>query len=123
MAWPEADERLPAVREQVTGTKQALGKTKRSAGVVAPARSDCAHHRKRRLLRQRLASAIDAAEDRVAFHLLAPAERGDALSLGRCLPLEEFCNGFAAMIRSSSLAFGFRPLAASLLASFCACLA
>ncbi|MBO3705895.1 MAG: CRISPR-associated endonuclease Cas2 [Candidatus Accumulibacter sp.] len=46
--------------------------------------------RERRLLRQRLAAAIDAAEDRVAFYVLAPVDRDDALSLGRGLPLEDF---------------------------------
>ncbi|MBN8455910.1 hypothetical protein [Accumulibacter sp.] len=39
--------------------------------------------RERRLLQQRLAPAIDAAGDHVAFHVLAPVDRDDALSLGR----------------------------------------
>ncbi|MCM8611283.1 MAG: CRISPR-associated endonuclease Cas1 [Candidatus Accumulibacter sp.] len=39
---------------------------------------------------QRLAAAIDAAEDRVALCVLAPVDRDDALSLGRGLPVEEF---------------------------------
>jgi len=46
--------------------------------------------RERRLLRVRLATVIDAGEDRVAFYVLAPADRDDAVSLGRGLPAEEF---------------------------------
>jgi CRISPR-associated protein Cas2 len=46
--------------------------------------------RERRLLRQRLTAAIDATEDRVAFYVLAPVDRGDVRSLGRGLPVDDF---------------------------------